>query len=93
PFSLTNLPLLNGTSDLHVTVIETRGGQRSFVVPAASFRAAVPVKSGYTASIGKVRDAERSSVKEPLLAMGSGTWAVGKRAALSAGLQGTEDYS
>ena len=46
PFTLTNLPLLNGTSDLQVTVIETQGGQRSFIVPAATFRAVVPVKSG-----------------------------------------------
>ena len=93
PFSLTNLPLLNGTSDLQVTVIETRGGQRSFVVPAATFRAAVPVTSGYTASVGKVRDVERLGSKEPVLVMGSGTWAVGKGNALSAGMQGTDDYS
>jgi outer membrane usher protein FimD/PapC len=93
PFFLTNLPLLNGTSDLQVTVIETRGGQRSFVVPAATFRGAVPVKSGYTASLGKVRDVERRGGGEPLLAMGSGTWAVGKGSALSAGVQGTDDYT
>lgn len=93
PFTLTNLPLLNGTSDLQVTVIETRGGQRSFVVPAATFRTAVPVKSGYTASLGKVRDVDRRGAKEPMLAMGSGTWAVGKGSALSAGIQGTDSYS
>ncbi|MGF6093466.1 fimbria/pilus outer membrane usher protein [Pseudomonas sp. 18175] len=93
PFSLSNLPLLNGTSDLQVTVIDTRGGQRSFVVPAATFRAAVPVKAGYTASVGKIRDVERQGRKEPLLAMGSGTWAVGKGSALSAGMQGTNDYT
>lgn len=93
PFSLTNLPLLNGTSDLQVTVIETRGGQRSFVVPAATFRSAIPVKSGYTATIGKVRDVDRSGLKEPLLAMGSGTWAVGQGSALSSGLQGTDNYN
>lgn len=93
PFSLGNLPLLNGTSDLQVTVIEARGGQRSFVVPAATFRAVVPVKAGYTASVGKIRDVERQGRKEPLLAMGSGTWAVGKGNALSAGMQGTDDYS
>lgn len=92
PFALTNLPLLNGTSDLQVTVIETRGGQRSFVVPAASFRTAVPIASGYTASIGKVRDVGRTGAKEPMLAMGSGTWALGKSSALSAGLQGTDSY-
>ncbi|WP_238340735.1 fimbria/pilus outer membrane usher protein [Pseudomonas kairouanensis] len=93
PFSLNNLPLLNGTSDLEVTVIEARGGQRSFVVPAATFRAAVPVKAGFTASVGKVRDVERLGRKEPVLAMGSGTWAVGRGSALSVGMQGTDDYT
>lgn len=93
PFSLTNLPLLNGTSDLQVTVIETRGGQRSFVVPAATFRAAIPVKSGYTASFGKIRDVEHTGRNQPLLAMGSGTWAVGKSNALSAGMQGIDGYT
>ena len=93
PFALNNLPLLNGTSDLQVTVVETRGGQRSFVVPAASFRSAVPIASGYTASIGKVRDVEGVGAKEPILAMGSGTWSVGKSSALSAGLQGSDTYN
>jgi outer membrane usher protein FimD/PapC len=37
PFRLTGLPLLNGTSDLEVSVIDVRGAKRSFVVPAASF--------------------------------------------------------
>ncbi|KAA8557687.1 Outer membrane usher protein YraJ [Pseudomonas extremaustralis] len=93
PFALKNLPLLNGTSDLNVTVIDTRGGQRSFVVPAASFRAAVPVKSGYAASVGKIRDVERRGAREPLMGMGSGTWAVGRNSALSAGVQATEGYN
>jgi len=93
PFSLNNLPLLNGTSDLQVSVIETRGGQRSFVVPAASFRATVPVKTGYTAGLGKVRDVDRSGAKEPLLGMASGTWALGKNSTLSSGVQGTDSYN
>ncbi|WP_275901735.1 fimbria/pilus outer membrane usher protein [Pseudomonas carnis] len=93
PFTLTNLPLLNGTSDLQVTVIETQGGQRSFIVPAATFRAVVPVKSGYTASLGKIREVEGRGAKEPLLAMASGTWAVGKDSAVSAGVQGTDSYN
>lgn len=93
PFSLSNLPLLNGTSDLQVSVIEARGGQRSFVVPAASFRATVPVKTGYTAGLGKVRDVDRSGAKEPLLGMASGTWALGKNSTLSSGVQGTDSYN
>lgn len=93
PFSLSNLPLLNGTSDLQVSVIDTRGAQRSFVVPAASFRAAVPVRAGYTAGLGKVRDVDRSGAKEPVLGMASGTWAFGKSSAFSSGVQGTDNYN
>lgn len=93
PFVLSNLPLLNGTSDLEVRVIETRGGQRSFVVPAASFRGAVPVKSGYTAAVGTIRDVDRSGADEPLLAMGSGTWALTPDTALSSGVQVTDHYN
>ena len=92
PFTLRNLPLLNGTSDLDVRVIEIKGGQHSFIVPAASFRGSVPIKSGYTAAIGKVRDVDRRGAAEPLLAMASGTWALGEDAALSSGVQGTDNY-
>jgi len=92
PFTLRNLPLLNGTSDLEVRVIEVSGGQRTFVVPAASFRGVVPVKSGYTAALGKVRDVDRSGADEPLLAMASGTWELWTGAAFSSGVQGTDNY-
>ncbi|QHF47611.1 outer membrane usher protein [Pseudomonas sp. S35] len=93
PFALSNLPLLNGTSDLEVRVIETRGGQRSFVVPAASFRGAVPMKSGYTAAVGRVRDVDRSGADEPLLGMASGTFALSPSTTLSSGVQATDDYN
>lgn len=93
PFALSNLPLLNGTSDLDVRVIETRGGQRSFVVPAASFRDAMPVKSGYTAAVGNIRDVERSGADEPMLAVASGTWALTPATALSSGVQVTDHYN
>lgn len=34
PFNLTDIPLLNRSSDLHVSVIENNGGVRTFIVPA-----------------------------------------------------------
>ncbi|MCF5096241.1 fimbria/pilus outer membrane usher protein, partial [Pseudomonas gessardii] len=74
PFSLTGLPLLNGTSDLDVSVIDMRGGKRSFVVPAASFGAQVPVAPGFDFALGKVRETLLSDREPPVVAMGSGTW-------------------
>jgi outer membrane usher protein FimD/PapC len=53
PFRLTGLPLLNGTSDLEVSVIDVRGAKRSFVVPAASFAGAVPAAPVITSPLAR----------------------------------------
>ncbi|WP_432754767.1 fimbria/pilus outer membrane usher protein [Pseudomonas sp. WMBT8] len=92
PFSLTGLPLLNGTSDLDVSVIGTRGGKRSFVVPAASFGAQVPVAPGFDFALGKVRETLVSGREQPVVAMGSGTWGLGAGTALGFGVLGTDEY-
>lgn len=92
PFTLSNLPLLNGTSDLEVSVIEESGAEQRFIVPSASFRGAAPAQSGYYVSLGQVRGRSESEGEQPLLAMGSATWGLGKSSALSAGLVGTSDY-
>jgi outer membrane usher protein FimD/PapC len=92
PFRLTDLPLLNGTSDLDVSVIGTRGGKRSFVVPAASFGAYVPVQPGFDFALGKVRETIASNREQPVVAMGSGTWDLGAGTALGLGLLGTDEY-
>jgi len=92
PFSLTGLPLLNGTSDLDVSVIDMRGGKRSFVVPAASFGAQVPVAPGFDFALGKVRETLLSDREPPVVAVGSGTWGLGAGTALGFGLLGTDEY-
>ncbi|WP_238704613.1 fimbria/pilus outer membrane usher protein [Pseudomonas nabeulensis] len=92
PFRLTGLPLLNGTSDLDVTVIDVRGGRRSFAVPAASFAGAAPAAPGYYFSLGKVRENTVEAGPTPVVAMGSGTWDLGRGSSAGFGLLSTEDY-
>jgi len=92
PFSLGNLPLLNGTSDLDVTVIEETGAEQRFIVPAASFLGAAPAAPGYYVSVGQVRGSQHGEGEQPLLAMGSASWGMGRNSAFSAGLLGTQDY-
>ncbi|WP_083365861.1 fimbria/pilus outer membrane usher protein [Pseudomonas azotoformans] len=92
PFTLTGLPLLNGTSDLEVSVTGTRGGGHSFTVPAASFRGAVQVKTGYYFSVGQARGAKLDSGQAPIVAMGSGTWGLGRDSSLGFGLLSTDAY-
>ncbi len=92
PFRLTGLPLLNGTSDLEVSVIDVRGARRSFVVPAASFAGAAPAAPGYYFSAGKLRKNNGEEGPSPVVAMGSGTWGLGQDSSAGFGLLGTDEY-
>jgi len=92
PFRLTGLPLLNGTSDLEVNVIDVRGAKRSFVVPAASFAGAVPAAPGYYFALGKVRENAQEEARSPVVAMGGGTWGLGRDTSAGLGLLGTDEY-
>ncbi|AZF07993.1 Beta-fimbriae usher protein [Pseudomonas sp. R5-89-07] len=92
PFRLTGLPLLNGTSDLEVSVIDVRGARRSFVVPAASFAGAAPAAPGYYFSLGKLREEAHGEGPSPIVAMGSGTWGLGRDSSGGFGLLSTDEY-
>lgn len=56
PFTLTDIPLRNYTSDLNVTVIETDGSQRTFVVPSSIYNRSPGAPAGYAISFGRVSD-------------------------------------
>ncbi|AZE58168.1 Beta-fimbriae usher protein [Pseudomonas synxantha] len=92
PFRLTGLPLLNGTSDLEVSVIDVRGARRSFVVPAASFAGVAPAAPGYYFSLGELRRTAGEEGPSPVIAMGSGTWGLGRDSSAGFGLLSTDDY-
>lgn len=56
PFTLNRLPLINGSSDLQVTVIEANGSRHGFMVPAASFaNNFVSPEKGVSFAMGKPR--------------------------------------
>jgi outer membrane usher protein FimD/PapC len=56
PFTLSRLPLINGTSDLQVSVIEANGSRHAFIVPAASFaNNFVSPEQGWSVALGKPR--------------------------------------
>ncbi|MEK7892639.1 fimbria/pilus outer membrane usher protein [Burkholderia contaminans] len=80
PFALTDLPLLNNSSDLEVTVIESDGARRSFLVPAASISAgALGQRPGYAFALGKSRNLDGNKARNPWVASASGNWTLGKR--------------
>lgn len=71
PFTLTDVVPRNYTSDLDVTVIETDGSQRNFVVPATLYRQGMGSPAGLFLSLGRVSDDYR---KQPWVASVSRGW-------------------
>ncbi|MCA1322981.1 fimbria/pilus outer membrane usher protein [Herbaspirillum sp. alder98] len=93
PFALADLPLLNGTGDLDVTVIETNGAQRRFTVPAATLQGGnFGLQRGLSLAFGKMRSLGNSTGRQPWLLTASGGWALSKNSSLSAGLMGATGY-
>ncbi|CAG4903784.1 fimbrial biogenesis usher protein [Paraburkholderia saeva] len=93
PFSLSNLPLLNGTNDLEVTVVEADGSSHKFIVPAASLAAgSLGIAPGYSFAVGKLRDLGSTATSKPWMATGTGTWSIGKNSSVTAGVLGATEY-
>ncbi|MFJ3462007.1 fimbria/pilus outer membrane usher protein [Achromobacter spanius] len=92
PFALTDIPLLNTSSDLDVTLQESNGQTRNFLVPAAAFRNAMVSQPGYSLAVGKVRELSSDRGDEPVIAAATGTWNLGDRAVGSAGMLGGSSY-
>ncbi|CAG9173230.1 fimbria/pilus outer membrane usher protein [Cupriavidus pampae] len=93
PFTLTNIPLLNGSNDLEVTVIEATGSSRRFVVPAAQLGAGtLGITPGYSLAVGKLRQLGNDPQAKPWIATGTGTWQLGKSAGLTGGLMVGTQY-
>ncbi|MDI3270810.1 fimbrial biogenesis usher protein [Pseudomonas sp. AL03] len=86
PFSLPNVQLLNGFTDLDVRVIEANGEQRSFAVAAASLVQGSLSAPGYSVAAGKVRTFENDDQQSPMVVTGSGGWLLNPTNKLSTGL-------
>ena len=61
-------------------------------MPAASFAGAAPAAPGYYFSLGKVREDTHGEAPSPVVAMGSGTWGLGRDSSAGFGLLSTDDY-
>jgi len=93
PFRLANLSLIDRVSAVEVTVTEADGSERRFSVPAASLGTSAPVApTGYTLTIGRVRDQTGDARPPSWVASASRTWATSKVATLSIGGMAAEDY-
>lgn len=80
PFVLTDLPLLNHSSDLNVSVIEADGAPRHFVVPAASINAgSLDQRPGYAFALGRSRSLDGDDAREPWVGSVSGSRALGRQ--------------
>src|SRR3546814_15202031 len=77
--------LLNINTDLDVTVRETCGAERHFIVSAASFRSSAPAAPGSSFAIGKVRDVSGGGVEQPLVATATRTWQLSRDVGAPAG--------
>lgn len=93
PFTLTNIPLLNGSNDLEVTVIEATGASRRFVVPAALLGAGtLGVTPGYSFALGKLRQLGGDALVKPWVATATGTWQPGKNVGMTGGVMVGTQY-
>lgn len=92
PFKLTEIPLLNTNTDLAVTIRETDGSERSFIVSAASFRTAALAPTGYSFAIGKVREISGDETALPWVVTAAGTWRLNEGTTFSAGAMGASTY-
>ncbi|WP_244788694.1 fimbria/pilus outer membrane usher protein [Cupriavidus pauculus] len=93
PFTLSNVPLLNGSNDVEVTVIEANGAARKFVVPAAQLNAgSLGIAPGYSFAVGKLRQLGDETPVKPWMATGTGTWRAGKNVGLTGGLMFGTQY-
>ncbi|WJV25602.1 MULTISPECIES: fimbria/pilus outer membrane usher protein [Pseudomonas] len=86
PFALTDLPLLNYSSNLDVTVTESGGAQRHFMVPAGSINAgSLGQRPGYAFALGKSRNLNGTKARDPWVASASGSWTLRRSSSVSAG--------
>ncbi|RZT36314.1 fimbria/pilus outer membrane usher protein [Cupriavidus agavae] len=93
PFTLTNVPLLNGSNDVEVTVIEATGDSRRFTVPAAQLNSgSLGVTPGYALAVGKLRELGGDALVKPWMATATGTWRAARNIGLTGGLMVGTQY-
>ena len=91
PFSLSNVPRLNGRSDVEVTVKEATGEERRFTVPAAMLGLGLPAP-GYSVAAGRVRNIGDSQGAEPWVVSAGWSAAPHPQVSVGTGVLAAEDY-
>lgn len=93
PYALTDIPLLNTSSDLEVTVSETGGSSSTYTVPAAELiSGTLGGTPGYSLAIGQYDPYGSSELDKPMLATGSGTWSLNDKTNATAGIMASQHY-
>lgn len=89
PFTLTDIPLRNTTSDLNVTVVESDGNQHSFIIPASLYNQKIGSPGGVYFSAGRVSD---NYDRTPWVMSASAGWQLSSRINANAGALVAEEY-
>lgn len=93
PFTLTDVQLLSGNSDLDVTVIEADGSRQTFTIPAASLGGGtLGATPGYSFAAGQYRPYGDDDSKTPMVMTGTGTWQWSRETNVTSGLMGATGY-
>lgn len=85
PFTLTDVKMLNGRTDLDVTVIEANGEEHRFSIAAASLSRANLSAPGFSMAAGKVRTFDNSDMQAPMVMTASDGWTLQDNHVLAAG--------
>ncbi|NWA65844.1 fimbria/pilus outer membrane usher protein [Pseudomonas reactans] len=91
PFTLSNVPRLNGRSDVEVTVKEATGEERRFTVPAAMLGLGLPAP-GYSVAAGQVRNIGNSDGAEPWVVSAGYSAAPHPQVSVGSGVLAAEEY-
>ncbi|WP_147280762.1 fimbrial biogenesis usher protein [Pragia fontium] len=94
PFTLTDIPVLNTTGDLHLKVITPSGQEEAYTVTAASFRSLVPkAPESWSLALGRLRaDDVSQDYQRPWVASLSDGWGLSRQVLLEAGAITASDY-
>ncbi|RQR39706.1 MULTISPECIES: fimbria/pilus outer membrane usher protein [unclassified Burkholderia] len=85
PFALGDLPLVSGTADLDVTIVEATGDIQHFIVPGSSLPGAgLAAGQGLALAVGRLQN--DGYAQAPWLATATHGWQLWQRARLNAGI-------
>ncbi|ALX85414.1 hypothetical protein APT56_20655 [Achromobacter denitrificans] len=92
-YTISDVPIISGNSDLDVQVIGAGGERQQFTVPAASFGAVRNTTAqGLSIAVGRYQAYRGSDSQTPLVATASNGWNLGSHGSLNAGALASAPY-